>query len=323
MRLHKLRAHFPKINKESAQWKAFADSIKANGITQNLVITVEGAVVTNYSAWAWEAAKDWAMASVPCTVVDDDYAAIIWAETGLCQTEQMTRGAQLYLIIPRLGEVIQGAEMRRLANLKKGVKTNEIELKPQQFSVSSNLTPETSIKALCSAWGIGRDTFYMARNVWIWLNEPSCKALAKLHEELEIEVPQMLGLKQLQEDLRNDFEPGLLGMAKDEGKTKNLWNVESGIKGRLKGGEHELPNKQLELFGDALDSLAVRAGRFSQPKDAAGEVEKWIKNLKKNIQDPDQLHAKLQLVAETCEVTKQAIKDWIKENKPISATDKH
>ena len=318
LRPHKLRRHFPAIDKEAGDWIALTDSVGAGGIQQALLITADGFIVDG--VWRWESAKDWQFAQVPCQVVPEELAAVIIAESLICR-KQMTRGATVYLMMPIVQEVVTSAEFRRLENLKAGRKTNEIELKPQHFSMSSNSTsgaPAESIRGLCFRWGVGKDTFYKAQSVYAWLHEADFAALRKLHTDMGLPIPSPAALRQLQEDLRSDFEPALLT------GEKNLWNVESGIKGRLTGGEHQPPQQQLELFGSALDSLATRAARFATPAKAAPEIKRWIEATEKEMLEAKGLThedfvAKLQQVAETCEVTHKTIAAYIKTAKPAAA----
>jgi hypothetical protein len=268
LRLHKLRKHFPPINKDSSDWIALTDSVAASGILQPLLITAEGFIADG--GWRWEAAKDWQLKEVPCQIVADDAVGVIIAETLLAR-KQMTRGAAVYLILPIVSAVVLSAEHRRLDNLKQGRKTNEIELKPQCFSMSSNWNSDESqmaVRNLCFRLGVSKSTFYQARLVWELLNEPTCAALKKLFTDSHKKAPA--NISQIQTDFRNELEPQLL-MGE-----KNLWNVESGIKGALTGGAHEPPNKQLELFDDALEKLAVRMGRFASTDEAGKRIGAWL-----------------------------------------------
>ena len=160
LRLHKLRRHFPAINKEAPDWIALTDSICASGIQQPLLITAEGFIADG--GWRWESAKDWQLAEVPCQIIPEEMVAVVIAESLICR-KQMTRGATVYLMMPIVREIVLSAEFRRLDNVKRGRKTNEIELKPQHFSMSSNWTSpaeQDSIRSLCFRWGVGKTTFY-------------------------------------------------------------------------------------------------------------------------------------------------------------------
>ena len=312
LRLHKHRKHFPAIDKEMPDWIALTDSVSATGVLTPLLITAEGFIADG--AWRWEAAKDWQLKEVPVQIIPDDMVALVIAETLICR-KQMTRGATVYLMVPIAKEIVMSMELRRLANLSSGRKTNEIELKPQFFPVSSNSTSEEgreSIRSLCMRWGISKDTFYKARLIWQWLNEPDFAALKKLHEEMKVAVPPTGELRSLQETLRLDYEHLLLT------GEKNLWNVESGIKGGLTGGAHEAPVKQLELFGDALDSLATRAERFKDPAKAAPEIRKWLRDLEVEMcehrdKSPDEFRAKLEHIAATTRVAADTMAARLKE----------
>jgi hypothetical protein len=318
LRLHKLRKHFPAIDKEASDWIALVDSVAASGVLQPILITAEGLIVDG--AWRWEAAKDWQFKEVPCQIVEDWMAGSIIHDTLLAR-KQMTRGAAMYLMIPIMKEVVMSAELRRLDNLKKGRKSAEIEVNPQCFSMLSNFTSETaqeSVKNFCFRSGVSPVTFYKAKAVYLWLNEEDCAALKKLHQDLDIEVPAKDRLEALQDDLKSDFESALLT------GEKNLWNVESGIKGRLSGGEHELPQQQLELFGDALTSLATRAERFESPAQAAPEIKKWIKALETEMVEhrgrpEEEFFERIRSVAATCMVTHATIQDFLKNQQRSAA----
>ena len=311
LKMHPLRKHFPEIDTESADWRALSNSVHGGGVLQPILITAEDGYVVD-GAWRRQAADNWGFKEIPCQVVADKDAGWIIAESLICR-KQMTRGATIYLMVPIVKAIVESGEKRRLANLINQRTTNEIELKPQHFSMSSNLTLDNkeSVRSLCVRWGITYETFYKAKAVWLWLNEGDFTALKKLHTDLSLAVPAVAELRQLQEDLREDFEHQLLI------GEKNLWNVESGIKGRLTGGAHEPPQQQLELFGDALDSLATRAARFATPDKAAPEIRKWIAatesemNLK-GLSD-EEVIAKMEAVAATCDVTRKTIQEWLKQ----------
>lgn len=313
MRLHKLRRHWPAINKEALDWIAHTDSVAASGVLVPILITAEGQIADG--DWRWQAAKDWQIDKVPVTIIPEELVPVVMAET-LIARKQMTRGAAVYLLLPLVKDVVHSAELRRLANIQEGRNTNEIELKPQHFSNPSNSDSvgRESIKNLCLRWGVSWDTFSKARLVHSWLNEPDFAALKRLHTDLEIEMPNAAGLRQLQEDLKLEFEHKLLI------GDKNLWNLESGIKGRLTGSDG-LPNKQLELFGNALDSLAVRAARFTSPNAAAPEIRKWIKVIE-TLNNEEEAVAKLESVAQACDVTVKTIRDHLKELKKTSTAEK-
>jgi hypothetical protein len=310
LRMHKLRKHFPAIDKNSPEWKAFTDSLHASGFTQNLVITAEGFVVTNYSAWALESAKDWQMTAVPCAVIHDDLAGIVLAESAVCQTEHMTRGAAVFLMIPILKDVVQSAEMRRLANIRQGVKTDEIELKPQCFSMGSNFTSgnELSIRGLCARWGLGYKTFYKAKEVYALLYNVDCTELKEIYREARKAVPAIEDLRQVQRDFRDELVPKLTN------GEKNLWNVESGIKGAITGGAGEPRQKYLNLFGEALESLAVRAARFESPNKAAAEIRQWLNDVESKADAAgEDFEAKLTSMASATKIASDTMQARLKE----------
>ncbi len=101
--------------------------------------------------------------------------------------------------------------------------------------------------------------------------------------------------------------------------------MESGIKGSLTGGAHEPPQKQLELFGDALDSLATRAERFSDPAKAAPEIRKWLRDLETEFcehrnKSAEEFRDKLQHIAATTKIAAQTMETRLKELAAPAAT---
>jgi len=268
LRLHKLRKHFPAIDKEMPDWIALTDSVSASGVLVPLLITAEGFIADG--GWRWEAAKDWQLKEIPVQIIPEEMVALVIAESLICR-KQMTRGATLYLMMPILNDIVASANYRWIENVKQARRTNEIELKPNDLKVSSNWNPGSepeTVKTLTTRWGVGKSAFYVSRNIWQWLNESDQKALKKLFADLGKTLPA--NLKQFQDDLRAEWEPKLLI------GDKNLWNVESGIKGTLTGGEHELPQKRLDLLGDALESFATRVQRFDSPNKISNEIRKWL-----------------------------------------------
>ena len=301
LRIHKLRRHLPQPNIEMPDYVALNNSVRASGILQPLLITESGDIADG--VWRWQAAKEYQFKAVPCVVIEEDMVPVVVAES-LAARKQMTRGAVVYLMIPVMKDIVFGFELRRNSNLKKGNQAGEIELNPNVSPKDSNWPSET-LAEVAKRLGVGPSALKQARSVWQWLNEPELTALRKLHTDFELAVPAAAELKQLQEDLRADFEPQLLN------GEKNLWNVESGIKGRLKGGAHEPTHQQLHLFGDALDSLAVRAERFDSPNKAAAEVKEWLVNLEKNMsgvgKTTEEYREKITRIADATKVAHDAI----------------
>ena len=301
LHIHKLRRHLPQPNIEMPDYVALNNSVRASGILQPLLITESGDIADG--VWRWQAAKDYHFKAVPCVVIDEDMVPVVVAES-LAARKQMTRGAVVYLMIPVMKDVVLGFELRRNSNLKKGNQSGEIKLNPNVSPKDSNWPSET-LTEVARRLGVGPSAFKQARMVWQWLNEPELTALRKLHTDFGLTVPATAELKQLQEDLRADFEHQLLN------GEKNLWNVESGIKGRLKGGAHEPPQQQLELFGAALDSLAVRAERFDSPNKAAAEVRGWLESLEETMsakgKSPEEYREKLTRIASATKVAHDTI----------------
>jgi hypothetical protein len=289
LKLHKLRKHFPAVNKKSADYIAVNQSVHATGILQPLLITAEGFIADG--GWRWEAAMDWQMTEVPCRVIPENLVGVVIAES-LMSRKQMTRGAGIYLLIPIFRDIITSAEHRRLANV--GRNTGEIDLKPQCFSKGSNSPSDETptIQDTCKRLGVDKKTFRQARLVWNLLNDTDCTDLKGFFDAAGRKAPALQQLQKLQQDFKAELEPLLLN------GEKNLWNVVSSIGGSLIGGEHELPQKQLELFGDALDSLATRAERFDSDNKVSNEIRAWLQNLEHQMveqknKSPEEFREKL------------------------------
>jgi hypothetical protein len=143
----------------------------------------------------------------------------------------MTRGAAIYLALALLPEFVAAAETRRLANLKRGVKTGE---NPLFLPKSSNWTSE-SVQGLCERWGVGHETFNRARQVHeIFAAQPEVKA---------------------------EWEPRLLS------GEKNLWNVLSAVGGAgadQSKREQGVERAQLEFWNSPFDDLKSAAPAWAK-----------------------------------------------------------
>ncbi len=273
LRLHRLQKHIPAPVKDSAEWNAFKDDLLATGPEgiAPLFITKDGQIMDG--GWRWRAAKELQWDGINCIVRPEEDAAAIIVET-LLHRKQMTRGAVVYLALSVLNEFIEAAERRRLHNLKTGKKTRETTLMPSN-SASGN------IGVLCEKWGVSRDTFERARTVRALLHDDSCRALAELCKKTNSKVPGPAELGELQAKLRAEFEPALLC------GEKNLWNVVSGIAGKLPGNqahrEQGVQAAQLDLFTDGFAALRENApkawNRLGEEKRES-VIEEWRKTAK-------------------------------------------
>lgn len=223
LRLHALQKHIPAPDKKSTEWVAFVDSVNAGGILHPLIITPDKQIMDG--GWRWRAAKELELTEVACLVRPESEAAVIITES-LLHRKQMTRGAAVYLAILLVKEFVQSAESRRLQNLRKGVKTREMQLKTPTFPVESNF-PE-SVRELAIRWGVSHATILQAEDVRaIFAKDAGFKA---------------------------EWEPKLLS-----GEC-NLWNVKSAHAGgnpsAQTGRDEKKSFKQMQLMFEPLDAKA-------------------------------------------------------------------
>ena len=307
LRLHKLRKHFPPVNKKSPEYIALNESVHTGGFFHPFLITAEGYIADG--GWRQGVAFDRQLKQVPCLVVPENMVGVIIAES-LMARKQMTRGAGVYLLIPIFREIIVSAEHRRLANV--GRNTDEIDLKPQCFSKGSNSPSDETptIQNVCMRLGVDKKTFRQARLVWNLLNDAECTDLKSFFEAANRKVPALDFLQKQQADFKAEFEPLLLN------GEKNLWNVVSSIGGSLIGGEHELPQKRLELVGDALESFATRVSRFDSPNKISNEIKKWLEakesEMEKAGHAPEEFQFKLEQMATATRIAADTMQAQLK-----------
>jgi hypothetical protein len=254
LRPHPLHKDVPKPDKDSAEWRAFVDSIDAGGIIHPLIVTRTGQVMDGVRRWL--AARQLQLDQVPCIERPETEAATLMVET-LMHRRHMTRGAAVYLLLPSLQDYVDGAEQRRLANLARGRKIMQ---KPLIFPKASTLGFE-DVAELAEHFGVTGETIRLAVYVRRLLYEPKCDRLAALHRDCRIKQPPLERLQELQVALRAEFEPALLD------GTKNLWNVRSGIAGKLSTEDHPKIPHQLELcFDRTMRSLTSQVSRSEDPE---------------------------------------------------------
>lgn len=258
--IHPLHKEIPPPDKKSADWVAFCDSIRAGGILHPLIITKDGRIMDGERRWV--AAKDLQLPEIPCIVRNEWEVGVIIAET-LIHRKLMTRGAAVYTVMPLLKDFLESAESRRLANLRRGVKTREI---PNKSPKSSTLYFGSNDE-LCASWGISQGTLYRAKEVHDLFHNPKCEHLIKLYADAKVRVPAVDKLLVKQRELKAEFEPQLLS------GEKNLWNVLSGVGGRI--GTEGQPRADLQLefvFKKSLSALV----KFRSAAEAREAVRAYV-----------------------------------------------
>lgn len=233
LRLHPLHRHLPETPKDSPEWHSFVDGMSGAGCegTPPIIITPSGFIMDG--GRRWQGAKQLQWKEIYCVEQPEDQAALIIVES-LFGQRSISRGAKVYLALGVMKEFVAAAEVRRIQNLKRGIKTLE---NPLKVPKDSNCPSET-IQELCDRWGVHINTYKNARRV--------------------------RDLFDKSEELRAQWEPALLS------GEKNLWNVISGIEGRAgdqSTRESAKAASQLELFDQSLTTLGT-AGKFWSRFDA-------------------------------------------------------
>ena len=238
----------------------------------------------------WLAARQIELEEVPCLVKPENEAGVIVVD-GLMQCRHMTRGAAVYLSLTMLKDFIESANSRRLGNLQKGGKSNEI---PLIFSMSSNSTQEETVRELCQRWGIGKDTFYQARTVLELFRGEKCEELTKLFKSSEQKPPGIEGLRTLQKRFRDQFEPELFS------GDKNLWNVRSAVGSMIATEDKQFPQMEF-VFKNSLTKLS----KFTNAASARRAVHAYINE----ISDDEQIERLFQLATILKEETQLRAKE--------------
>lgn len=195
LRLHRLQKILPDPERDSTEWGAFVESLRNGDILYPLLITPDNQIMDG--GWRWRGAKQLQFPEVPCIVRPEGEAALIIVDS-LLHRKQMTRGAAVYLGLNLLKEFVDAAEICRLGNLRRGVKTGENPLKVPKAS-NYPFGADEAVDELCSRWGISHETYRRAR--------------------------QVHGIFAADPDLKAHWEPRLLS------GEKNLWNVLSAVGG--------------------------------------------------------------------------------------------
>lgn len=209
---HPLRTQLPKIAKCSLAFLALSESIRDHGITHPIDITPDGHIIKGLDRW--RIAKDYQHAEIPCFVRADKDAALLIVE-GLVARKQMQRGAAVYCVIPVLSDFFARCETRRLENLAHGKPVGaEIPKKLQKdqcFSKSGDRTSEgdETVATVIAKLGVGKETFWQARKLWLLLNEPGADFLRTEMGKQGLALPGTDAVK-YQTHQRNALEPRLL-----------------------------------------------------------------------------------------------------------------
>jgi len=258
------RDHVPSPDKETPEWKAFSDTVQADGKIPGLVrITKEGFVVDGW--WSVEAACDWQFEHVPCTVVEDGDVALVIVES-LTARKQMTRGAAVYLALGLLPEYARACESRRIRNLAAKRTTNESNLEEKCCKPGLQ---QDSTRALAERFGCSHTTVFLASEVRKYLHD--LPTFSEWMKEMEEKKPASARTparehQALQAALRAEFEAQLFN-----GETA-IKAVLPAIAGRFSTARKPRDEEQLELFQSDLSAVCRRVLKMEDVDDAHAAV---------------------------------------------------
>lgn len=278
LRPHKLHRHLPEPDQTTPEWFSFADELHAAGLDQipPVIITDTGFVMDGWRRVL--AAQAWQWPQIRCQVRPDDDAALIIVGS-LFGSRDMSRGAKVYFAIPLLPDYAEAAEKRRLANLRKGAKTNE---KPLIFPNSSDWSSGPAVTAICERLGIHQNTWFSALQLRDLLHNPKSEGLLQLLGR-KAKVGE---LEKIQADLRKEFEPQL---ASGE---KGIWFVRSAIAGRLTTEEtprQDTKPLQLDFWTRHLHSLRTGLQSWRRlPADLRSRVKLEFRGILEALPEEDQ-----------------------------------
>jgi hypothetical protein len=250
LRRHPLhKAHVPAPDKKSEQWKAFADTVHADGrVLVPLLITKDGFVMDGW--WKREAASDFQFEKVPCFIQESDAAARLIVES-LIGGKTMSVGAKVYIALGLLSEYAESAEHRRQRNIIAGRKTAEERIKPEE--VFSTKQAAASLRYLAKRFGCCPSTVLKARDIRAILHDP--KTFTAWLKQLEVKRADP---EQLQAELRDRVEPQLFN------GSKSLWDVLQAEAGRLTGARKDRQEEQLDFFTDPFASWGKHFEKLNQ-----------------------------------------------------------
>lgn len=195
--LHPLLKRLPEPDYTSPQWEAFIVGMSSAGPegVPPLFITNEGLVMVGGGTFL--AAKRLQWAGLPCIVRPEWEAAPLIIDS-LIAERSLTQGGKAYLSLTILREFIQGAENRRLHNLKNGDTTLE---KPLILPKCTQCTDESDFDGwdpVAERLGVSRRLLYQAISIRKAFDLPALRA-----HKFEFQDGRELTLKEY-------FEPKIL-----------------------------------------------------------------------------------------------------------------
>jgi hypothetical protein len=243
------------LSKEAPEFIAFVEDVRGRGFDQPFQVDKEDRIIDGRARH--RVAKQLQLAEVPVVVRGDDevFGIIVGS---LIQRRHYTKGQLAYVSYPLMENLFEEARQRQLAMLKKG---NARTLAPLQTK---------TVEELAEQIGIARATFFQAKEI----HQVFGRDGGKYEFELDGETVTLT--------LKEFFERRIL----DREDPAGLGAVLAGIQGmKATKGKAKTPPKQMELFGDAFDALAIRWNRIKATPDAADAVKAYVANLPEDLCD--------------------------------------
>jgi hypothetical protein len=265
LRLHPLQKQLPAPDKLAPDWLSFIAGWQAAGVDAMppLIVTREGLIMDGGRRWRAAVQLQWP--GVPTIERPEHEAAALIVDSLLGQ-RNLHRGNKVYIALGLMPDWVKSSEIRRLENLKRGIKTGE---KPNVFPKEQN-TPsgDATVKDFCARLGVSVDIY---------------KRALRVHKLLAADS-----------NLRAEYEPDLIS------GEKTLWNVESAIKGAATDQSTRqagVEKSQLELFGDAFENLRTCAKGWN--KFSADNRQRVLDSWQKTVAAmPKELRHELRAIIE-------------------------
>jgi hypothetical protein len=252
LRPHPLRKHVPAPDPETdPSYKALLLAVRDSGVREPLLIDSQGHVAKGWRRRC--AAKALQLAEVPCIVIADHEAGVVFME-GLLTRRRITAGAAVYLLVPSFEAVIKSANDRRLANLKRtGKEPFYAPLDAREILKNPNDLPNsgTTVRDLIERLGVNEQTFRKAVEVHRVFHDPR-QAQIRTWLNASSKRVSVEQLPALQAELKAEFEPLLLN------GERSVWNIMPALAGRITGGEHREAEAQLTFDFAPIHNIARR-----------------------------------------------------------------
>lgn len=249
---HPLLRHVPLLQAkpEDPSFAALVEDIREYGVRDPIKVTKTGEIVDGRRRWT--AAKRLQI-DVPAIEVDEEDApmAII---ASVAHRTYPSEGARAYLLVPVIDDAFDASLKRKLGNLRKGEKAPE----PNSVRFGGNSVAMWADHIGVSARYLEiakelRDLFAAhADRKWSW-NDSDVLALIGADRKAKLTFREYY-----EPQILRERDPIGLGAAKSGIKSKLQQDKGEGAGKTHGGGRPEKIEKQLRLFADTFEDLAIR-----------------------------------------------------------------